>query len=224
MKSRNAIGLSLICHVLFLGAANLYFSQSSPAVLNSASVDVELAAAPGVSSASQPQSRPSMPVSDPQPPINTLNDQDAAPVQQKIQPPQPAAPVQKESPKDTPKTQQHTAGGESKGPHVSETPHPGSNNSQLNTSAQPNYKNNPTPPYPESAKARGQQGTVILSLTINEEGLPTAVSIKKSSGVLALDQAAAKAAKKWTFSPAKRFGIAVSSVIEIPVTFVLNES
>lgn len=66
---------------------------------------------------------------------------------------------------------------------------------------------------------RGQGGTVILRLVIDDQGVPARVSIEKPSGVDLLDLSAALAATKWRFSPAMRRGKAVASEARQPVNF-----
>lgn len=66
---------------------------------------------------------------------------------------------------------------------------------------------------------RGQGGTVVLRLIIDDKGTPARVSIEESSGVDMLDFSAALAATNWRFSPAMRRGKAVASEARQPVNF-----
>jgi protein TonB len=89
--------------------------------------------------------------------------------------------------------------------------------------ASPSYLENPNPPYPESARQQGQEGTVLLLVSVNKQGHTTDVQLKKSSGVAALDNAAIKSVRKWTFKPATVSFISIDSVVEIPIRFRLSE-
>ncbi len=66
----------------------------------------------------------------------------------------------------------------------------------------PNYS--PEPPYPRIAKRRGQEGTVVIEISINNNGHVNRTSIFKSSGSSVLDRAALKTIKTWRF-PASQF-------------------
>ncbi|HWR44886.1 energy transducer TonB [Sporomusa sp.] len=59
------------------------------------------------------------------------------------------------------------------------------------------------PPYPETARSAGQEGTVVLKIQILENGRPGQVSIYQSSGYDLLDDAAAGVVQRWRFVPAK---------------------
>lgn len=66
---------------------------------------------------------------------------------------------------------------------------------------------------------RGQGGTVVLRLVIDDAGVPARVAIESSSGVEVLDRSAAQAALSWRFSPAQHQGHAVASQARQPVVF-----
>ncbi len=87
----------------------------------------------------------------------------------------------------------------------------------------PRYGNNPPPIYPLEARRMGQQGTVILSVRLNAEGTVETLAVKESSGYVLLDQAAMRAVKRWHFKPATVAGIPVSSQVEVPIEFHLDE-
>ncbi len=84
------------------------------------------------------------------------------------------------------------------------------------------FLNNSYPKYPELAKRRGEEGQVLLQVTVGENGLAKEIKIAKSSSFKMLDLAAVEAIKKWQFVPAKKFGQAVTSSIIIPITFKLT--
>lgn len=82
-----------------------------------------------------------------------------------------------------------------------------------------------TPPaYPMSSRHKHEQGTVVLRLVISEEGRVIDVSVSKSSGFSALDDAAVSSVKKWRWSRTIRDGrsISISGLVRIP--FVLKGS
>lgn len=86
----------------------------------------------------------------------------------------------------------------------------------------PRYRRNPSPVYPSAARARGQEGTVLLEVMVSVYGRPDAIQVKRSSGYAALDKAAIKAVRKWEFEPARAGGEAVESSIEVPIVFQIQ--
>ena len=89
---------------------------------------------------------------------------------------------------------------------------------------QPRYRETPKPNYPESARRKGREGTVLLRVLVNEEGRAKAIEINKSSGDDALDRAAQEAIQGWRFIPARYGEKVVESWIRIPVDFRLADS
>ncbi|HFK1921196.1 TPA: energy transducer TonB, partial [Pseudomonas aeruginosa] len=53
-------------------------------------------------------------------------------------------------------------------------------------------------------------------------GSPSEIHVQKSSGREALDQAAVKAVKRWSFVPAKRGDKAEDGWVSVPIDFKLN--
>ncbi|MBI4433086.1 MAG: TonB family protein [Candidatus Omnitrophica bacterium] len=90
------------------------------------------------------------------------------------------------------------------------------------TEASPSYLKNPPPRYPESARSRGEEGTVWMLVQISKEGRALAVKVKKSSGFAELDQAALEAIERWKFLPARIGAITIESQVQIPVRFELD--
>lgn len=88
--------------------------------------------------------------------------------------------------------------------------------------ANANYLHNPAPDYPESAIDRGQEGVVLLRVQVNAQGKAVTVQIHQSSGVSALDNAALRTVRNWSFVPAKRGNQAISGQVIVPVDFSLN--
>jgi TonB family protein len=77
-----------------------------------------------------------------------------------------------------------------------------------------------SPEYTDQAKAAKWQGTVVLSLTVDETGKPTDIAVKKSLG-LGLDAKAVEAVSQWQFRPATKDGKAVAAKATIEINFRL---
>lgn len=84
------------------------------------------------------------------------------------------------------------------------------------------YLSNPPPDYPAVARRRGLEGVVLLSVLVNEAGLPKEIRLAKSSGTPILDDAALGAVKGWKFVPARQGEQAVSAWVEVPIRFRLE--
>jgi protein TonB len=84
------------------------------------------------------------------------------------------------------------------------------------------YLHNPAPAYPMAARRRGDQGTVMVRVTVSSEGLPIRVSLEKTSGTPALDESALNALRSWRFVPARENGQAVEALYIVPVVYKLN--
>ncbi|MEN6331482.1 MAG: energy transducer TonB [Smithella sp.] len=91
------------------------------------------------------------------------------------------------------------------------------------TSAVPRYRSNPRPPYPFQARTRGHEGLVVLTAEVREDGRVSTIRLKRSSGYASLDQSALATVRSWLFEPARRLGMVVASVVEIPVRFSLQD-
>ena len=81
---------------------------------------------------------------------------------------------------------------------------------------------NPAPEYPYRAIVEGQQGVVMLDVSIDSGGRPTAVEINRSSGFPLLDQSAFQTVRRWRFGPAHVGFVPVQAKIRVPVRFVLE--
>ena len=87
----------------------------------------------------------------------------------------------------------------------------------------PRYRSPPSQPeYPRRALEAGEEGTVIVRATLNASGSVTAANVHRSSGSSALDAAAVKAVRRWSFMPANRNGQNIASIVQVPVHFRLN--
>jgi protein TonB len=76
-------------------------------------------------------------------------------------------------------------------------------------------------PYPEDARSRGIEGTVVLSVLVDEAGRVRTVKVVSGPGG-GLDQAAAKAVERIRFRPALRRGQPVAAQITYRYTFLLD--
>ncbi len=76
-------------------------------------------------------------------------------------------------------------------------------------------------PYPEEARRAGIEGTVTLSITIDNEGKVVAAKVLKGAGY-GLDEAALTAIKRFRFKPAIKGGEAVSTEMKYSYTFLLD--
>ena len=86
----------------------------------------------------------------------------------------------------------------------------------------PQLVNQVIPVYPEKAVREEIEGTVLLNLRVGADGKIVETHVKRSSGAEILDTAAVKAAANWLFVPAKRGAEGISTIFEVPVSFVLN--
>jgi protein TonB len=80
---------------------------------------------------------------------------------------------------------------------------------------------NQAPVYPQSALRRGEQGNVMLRVSVSADGAPLAVDLAATSGHASLDNAAEAAVRRWRFNPATRGGIPVAAMADVPIRFRL---
>lgn len=85
------------------------------------------------------------------------------------------------------------------------------------------YLKNPAPPYPPLSRRMGEEGKVLLRVSVNPQGTADSVEIKTSSGSQRLDDAAQKTVLNWKFIPAKRGEVAVQSWVVVPIIFKLEQ-
>ncbi len=84
------------------------------------------------------------------------------------------------------------------------------------------YDLNPRPQYPEIARRRGLEGTVLLEVLVLADGQVGKTILRQSSGYRSLDRAASIAVRRWQFEPAKSAGLSVASRVVVPIDFVLS--
>jgi periplasmic protein TonB len=68
--------------------------------------------------------------------------------------------------------------------------------SGVRTNARPNYLSNPPPPYPAASRQAHEEGTVVLTVAVTEQGRAASVRLHRSSGFPRLDEAALRAVQR----------------------------
>jgi TonB family protein len=81
----------------------------------------------------------------------------------------------------------------------------------------------PDPEYSEQARKAKHQGTSILWLIVDANGLPQNIKVQRALG-MGLDEEAIKAVKRWRFQPATKDGQPVPVMINVEVNFRLYNS
>ena len=85
------------------------------------------------------------------------------------------------------------------------------------------YLKNPAPTYPPLSRRMGEEGKVILRVSVNPQGAADSVEIRTTSGSPRLDEAAVNTVKRWKFIPAKRGETAIQSWVLVPIIFKLEQ-
>lgn len=88
--------------------------------------------------------------------------------------------------------------------------------------AYPDYRINPKPKYPRTARKRGYEGEVKLKVFVLENGKVGKIEIIRPSGYEILDESALEAVRKWLFVPGRENGREISSWVTVPITFQLK--
>ena len=88
--------------------------------------------------------------------------------------------------------------------------------------ARPRYRENPPPTYPELARRRQMEGTVVVEALVNGRGRVDGLNVHASSGYHLLDDAALKAVRNWLFEPGKKGGVPMAMSVLVPVRFALR--
>lgn len=79
------------------------------------------------------------------------------------------------------------------------------------------------PTYPAAAFRAGEEGTVLVKVSVDADGNPTSTEVARSSRSRDLDRAAVEAVKTWKFEPAVKDGKKVASTAQVPVEFKLDQ-
>jgi protein TonB len=88
--------------------------------------------------------------------------------------------------------------------------------------ARPNPSQNSAPIYPDVARKKGWEGSVLLRAQITAQGHVESLTLLKSSGFEVLDQSATTAVRNWRFHPQQINKQPTPSTVEIPVKFSLK--
>lgn len=84
--------------------------------------------------------------------------------------------------------------------------------------------NNPKPPYPLAARRLGVEGRVVLSVHVLADGRCDDVRLARSSGSALLDDSALMTVRRWRFLPATRAGTPVAALVDVPISFRLDQT
>jgi len=109
------------------------------------------------------------------------------------------------------------------GPAVASRPPDASAGGPIVRAARPRGGYQVRPVYPESARRAGIQGTTLLRIYIERDGRVGDVSVQRSAGHQALDEAAADAVRRWRFEPALNSTGPVSMWALVPVEFRIGD-
>ena len=86
----------------------------------------------------------------------------------------------------------------------------------------PGYSKTPQPAYPSAARARGEEGEVLLKVEVLANGNVGQAEIEKTSGYALLDETALRTVKRWSFKPAIKGRENVACWVNIPIKFALK--
>ncbi len=85
------------------------------------------------------------------------------------------------------------------------------------------YLDNPAPRYPVESRRKGEEGAVVVQVSVSIAGQAQEIRVVKSSGYSRLDDAAVDAIRRWRFAPALQAGQPVAAWVEVRIPFVLEK-
>jgi protein TonB len=94
---------------------------------------------------------------------------------------------------------------------------------QLGSANGPRFLHRVLPRYPRLAREKGKEGSVLLGVTIDQQGRPVHVELLRTAGC-EFDDEAVKAVESSTFTPARVDGRPVICKVLLPVRFELKGS
>jgi len=150
------------------------------------------------------------PIPPPKPPEITVPEPvKPAPAAKPSSPPKPAPKPARPAPHSRPNTAPNT---------TSKASAPGSGGTGAGKPAgKPAFLVRPSAAYPAESRAAGEQGVVLVRITVNAQGRPTAVSVARGSGFPRLDRAAVEGAWRCRVSHA-----GPGAQFDAPVRFYLK--
>ena len=83
---------------------------------------------------------------------------------------------------------------------------------------------NAEPAYPDSARAAGEAGTILLDVQVKSNGRASKFRVAQSSGFGDLDEAAVETVLNWHFVPATRDGDAVTDWATVKIVYQLPQT
>lgn len=170
---------------------------------------------PGETEKQRPQSKPAAPVSSTEKPVASRK-----PIQPPIAKP---APKPAEKPKPEPAKQPPKQPSEKQDAEASAASRAGGASQQAGVDEYPRILPvNTQPEYPADALQLGQQGRVLLSVLVSEQGTAAQVRVLKSCGFKSLDDSAAAAVRTWKFRPAERAGEPAACWVKVPINFRID--
>jgi protein TonB len=227
--------LALGVHVCVLFAWR--FASKEPLLIEVEGDSVEVALVESAPSAPAPEATPEPPKPEPPPPVPELPPPPPEP--DPIPTPKPPEMVLPEPPKATPapkpvatlKPAPKPARPTTR-PNPNATPNataPGTGGTATagtgaggtgagKPSGKPAFIVRPAAAYPTESRAAGEQGVVMLRITVNADGRPTAVNVSRSSGFPRLDRAAVEGGWRCRVSNA-----VTGAQFEAPVRFNLRD-
>lgn len=215
-----ALGWSVGLHMLL--ALWLVWPSSRPLELpDQQIIEVSLIAAGGLA---QPQEKPHTPPKTIEAPLETPQGQLPTPMAKAEPSPKKPEPKKQAQPQPEKTTGANQLAALS--PTAGESPLADTQTTQTATTKpmyNAAYLRNPPPNYPESAKRRRQEGTVMLDVLVSAQGEAKHVGIAQSSGHDQLDAAALSAVTRWKFIAAQQNGTAAEARVIVPIEFKLAQ-
>jgi periplasmic protein TonB len=185
-----------------------------------ATPEPDIAAAPPEPSASETRTDEAAPA----PPVQDAAPVAPAPVQEALVPKAPAPSVpSKRTIAEHPRSPSHRTEPATASPSVAfASARPAATASIVPPRPVAGMETNRAPVYPESARRRGEQGRVMLQVSVSTDGTPLEVDVLATSGHPSLDSAALSAVRQWRFIPASQAGMPVRAFAEVPIRFRLE--
>ena len=89
----------------------------------------------------------------------------------------------------------------------------------------PTLQSRVEPKYPLKELREGVEGAVIVCFLVDSQGLPLQVSVVRSNGITAFEQAAVAAVKQWRFAPARdaQGHAKISNLLQVQLQFKIDQ-